>query len=496
MGCKSSKDGQLEDSTTKLKQDQDNDESQGGEHLSGKSVVKPVNISRMSSAVQAMELGSDRTTSGSLQSRGKSDLAIDKALIGTHTRHGVMPGPRGYVAAKINQDRGVVYWPYNQSFNEALLCVFDGHGSKGEKVSECCIEVLPERLEADADALRNDPATVLSETVIQFDKELLQGTLGPQAHTCGTTSIIVYLNGQDCWTACSGDSRAVKGVWVGGKYEAVDLSEDCKPDTPSETVRIRAAGGVVSPSVGGRPSRVWANGRIGLAMSRSLGDGECKRFGVIADPEIKSFKLAPAAGDKEDGDKFLIVASDGVWEFISSHEAVQIVAQSGDATAACAELVQQAAHRWKVNEGNYRDDITAIVAFLPFLQPTWDAEADEVEKAKHQGNGDGAKAVEADNRMMINQNMVGISRMESGEMSPDPDERADSQQGTTSADIAGSPKADSAEDDEEGATATFAKRRLSMNNPFEDDADWLQLEPGSPAGDHPAEGTTGPEQKI
>ena len=54
-------------------------------------------------------------------------------------------------------------------------------------------------------------------------------------------------------------------------------------------------------------------------MSRSIGDGECKLVGVIPDPEIISVKLAPRDAEKgTDGDAFLIVASDGVWEFISS----------------------------------------------------------------------------------------------------------------------------------------------------------------------------------
>lgn len=36
-----------------------------------------------------------------------------------------------------------------------------------------------------------------------------------------------------------------------------------------------------------------------------------KAIGVVAEPEIKEFKLSKA-------DKFMILASDGVWEFISS----------------------------------------------------------------------------------------------------------------------------------------------------------------------------------
>ena len=53
-------------------------------------------------------------------------------------------------------------------------------------------------------------------------------------------------------------------------------------------------------------------------------------------------------------------------QFISSKEACQIVAkESASASKACASLVQAAAQRWKKAEGNYRDDITAIVVRLP-----------------------------------------------------------------------------------------------------------------------------------
>ena len=38
----------------------------------------------------------------------------------------------------------MVCWPYNNSFNQALLCIFDGHGRNGEKVSEYCTTTVPE----------------------------------------------------------------------------------------------------------------------------------------------------------------------------------------------------------------------------------------------------------------------------------------------------------------------------------------------------------------
>jgi len=148
------------------------------------------------------------------------------------------------------------------------------------------------------------------------------------------------------------------------------LSNDHKPDLPVERERIERAGGVVS-AAGPRglpPSRVWVNGRVGLAMSRSLGDGEAKTHGVSADPEVQLFTLQPMQPGDKTGDKFIIVASDGIWEFISSQQACDIVQKHNNAHAASAELVKTAEQRWREEEGSYRDDITCIVAFLPFLE--------------------------------------------------------------------------------------------------------------------------------
>ena len=49
----------------------------------------------------------------------------------------------------------------------------------------------------------------------------------------------------------------------------------------------------------------------GLALSRSFGDNISKSIGVSSEPEIIKMKL-----DKRD--KFILLASDGVWEFVSN----------------------------------------------------------------------------------------------------------------------------------------------------------------------------------
>jgi serine/threonine protein phosphatase PrpC len=75
--------------------------------------------------------------------------------------------------------------------------------------------------------------------------------------------------------------------------------------------------------------------------------------GVIPEPEINQYKL-------NDEDKFLILASDGVWEFIESQEAVEIIHLNLDkgAEAACQILIDTASERWAEEEGDYRDDVS------------------------------------------------------------------------------------------------------------------------------------------
>ncbi len=48
-------------------------------------------------------------------------------------------------------------------------------------------------------------------------------------------------------------------------------------------------------------------------MTRSFGDQIAASVGILADPEIIGWKFT-------EDDKFLILASDGVWEFIDSQE--------------------------------------------------------------------------------------------------------------------------------------------------------------------------------
>lgn len=144
-------------------------------------------------------------------------------------------------------------------------------------------------------------------------------------------------------------------------YVAVDLTIDQHPALPEEKRRIEQCGGHISFSEGPDHPRVWldaSHSLYGLAMSRSLGDLAMKSIGVTAEPVLSSYELT-------EDDEFLIIATDGVWGVLNSSEAVTLVGELLDcgkgATFACELLIETAMEKWRVYEGDYRDDCTSIV---------------------------------------------------------------------------------------------------------------------------------------
>ena len=53
-------------------------------------------------------------------------------------------------------------------------------------------------------------------------------------------------------------------------------------------------------------------------MSRSLGDFVAHDYGVSEEPDVLSYTI-----DKDD--KFIILASDGIWEFLTNQQVVDTV---------------------------------------------------------------------------------------------------------------------------------------------------------------------------
>lgn len=205
----------------------------------------------------------------------------------------------------------------------------------------------------------------LTECFVKINQDLNTKS-GIETEFSGSTSVIVLIRGKQCICCNVGDSRAVVGRVTRSGWVPVQLSRDHKPDLPEERMRIEKCNGRIDFIRDGNgnplgPPRVWLkNEQIpGLAMSRSIGDKVAAQAGVICVPEIFTHWL-------ENSDKFIIIASDGIWEFISSEECVKIVSNfyfSGRINEACEQLVNIATHRWNKEDGNV-DDISVIIALI------------------------------------------------------------------------------------------------------------------------------------
>nr|GEU40034.1 probable protein phosphatase 2C 27 isoform X2 [Tanacetum cinerariifolium] len=134
---------------------------------------------------------------------------------------------------------------------------------------------------------------------------------------------------------------------LGKRGKAFELSNDHKPNCPSEKQRIEHLGGVIYDG--------YLNGQ--LSVSRALGDWHMKgpkgsAYPLSAEPELQQVLLT-------EDDEFLIIGCDGLWDVMSSQCAVSITRRElmahNDPERCSRELVREALKR------NTCDNLTVIV---------------------------------------------------------------------------------------------------------------------------------------
>ena len=284
-------------------------------------------------------------------------------------------GFAGQGVKKENQDRYFIHYNLNNETSSIFMGVCDGHGLYGHEVSEYLSSILPKELDSllkvqstpsISDLPIEEINTIITNTFIKVNSNIiLCDTLDTSFSGSTCSSLIITPSKLIC--ANAGDSRCVIGKQSkNGEWSSCNLSRDHKPTEPDELKRILASGGRIEAykdqngnHIG--PERVWVAGEDvpGLAMSRSFGDDVAQSVGVIAVPEIVHTEI------KEE-DKFIVIASDGIWEFISSDECVKMIKDyyiEGDISGALKMLYKEASKRW-IMEEEVIDDITVIIVFF------------------------------------------------------------------------------------------------------------------------------------
>ncbi|WIA16852.1 hypothetical protein OEZ85_013785 [Tetradesmus obliquus] len=289
------------------------------------------------------------------QQQAKKQRPID-VQVACMSRAGREPGYK-----KTNQDNCFAFEKYITE-EQSMFGAMDGHGPHGHLVSGFVKQHLPILL-----VQHLTSGAGLKEALSSGFLEVDAGLAGSKVDCefSGSTCSLAHLKGTTLTTAWVGDSRIVLGrQGKRGGWEAVDVSHDHKPTLPEEKARILKQQGRVERLVDemGQPMgpyRVWLQYAWipGLAMSRALGDQLAHTVGVSSEPQHVQLELTPS-------DKLLILASDGVWEFISSKEAVELVASCDTPEDGCRLLVDEAHQRWLHEEEGVVDDITAVVVRL------------------------------------------------------------------------------------------------------------------------------------
>lgn len=189
-----------------------------------------------------------------------------------------------------------------------FFAVFDGHS--GSSVAQFCGQNLHRFITKTAAYEVKSFSKAMYDGFMSIDKHL--HTNHPRDRS-GCTAVALLIHGDDLICANAGDSRCV----LCRDGEAVPMSNDHKPFTPTEQMRIERAGGYV-----------W-NRRVNgiLALSRAIGDFMFKtnpqvsweEQAVTASPEVKTLKADRAR------DEFVILACDGIWDVMTNEQVIEFV---------------------------------------------------------------------------------------------------------------------------------------------------------------------------
>lgn len=185
--------------------------------------------------------------------------------------------------------------------------------------------------------------TAMARTFVELDT-MLRGTLKRhnKALKSGSTAVVVVLTPTHIVTANLGDSRAILRRHGG----VVPLSFDHKPSNLPERLRIQKTGYVKNKRVNGD-----------LAVSRAFGDFCHKPDRVVVTPDATVFPRS------KEGDEFIVLACDGIWDVASNRECSKFVAtllSEGelDLRIICEDAIDTCFDR------NSRDNMTIMIVAL------------------------------------------------------------------------------------------------------------------------------------
>ena len=218
------------------------------------------------------------------------------------------------------EDKGICVDGLFNDYYTGIFCIFDGHGGVDvslylqnffirhlkeiyyeNKNKNICIEVLLKKLFENVDK--------------SFELE--------KYNQIGSTACVCFFTKEKdkkyFYCANIGDTRCI----VIKKNIVKRISYDDRATDKNEIERVKKCGGII---FGGR---VYGQ----LMLTRAFGDYELKHYGVISVPHIEKYEI-------NFEDKYVIIASDGVWDVLSEKDVFNISLNCGNAKELCDEIIR------------------------------------------------------------------------------------------------------------------------------------------------------------
>ncbi|KAK4852497.1 hypothetical protein QYF36_024658 [Acer negundo] len=236
--------------------------------------------------------------------------------------------------------------PGNASTSFSVFAIFDGHNGISaaifakENLLTNVLSAIPQGASRDEwlQALPRALVAGFVKTDIEFQQK---------GETSGTTVTFVVIDGWTVTVASVGDSRCILDT-QGGVVSLLTVDHRLEENV-EERERVTASGGEVGRLnvFGGNevgPLRCWPGG---LCLSRSIGDTDVGEF-IVPVPHVKQVKLSNAGGR-------LVIASDGIWDALSSDMAAQ------SCRGLPAELAAKLVVKEALRSRGLKDDTTCLV---------------------------------------------------------------------------------------------------------------------------------------
>jgi len=235
----------------------------------------------------------------------------------------------------------------NNGIIYSFFSIFDGHS--GKEVSLYLSQNFHKILSSQLNNIQNFESneitvnkiiSAIKNSFLLIDNKIIKDLSLKQDSGSTGTILLLFNLGEERYMICAniGDS---KGYILSKNKKIIHITKEHNCQNQNEVLRVKENGGIVFNN------RVYGT----LMLTRSFGDKEMKKYGVISSPDTFCHKIT-------ENDKFIIIASDGLWDAINEDDIINM----GDLGLSSGEFSKKIV-KLAIEKGS-RDNISCIVIKL------------------------------------------------------------------------------------------------------------------------------------